>query len=120
MSHDNFAQRLVYMANQIGKFFASHAAEEAIIGIENHFRKFWDPRMRSRILAHLDAGGEGLDDYPRQAVANLRGAADAERQAGTVEGNPALSGAKLATGEDRQKPSHEAEPMIPDEVARQG
>jgi formate dehydrogenase subunit delta len=63
--------KLVYMANQIGKFFAAQGAG-AVPGIADHIAKFWDPRMRAAILAHLDAGGAGLDDLPRQAIANLR------------------------------------------------
>ncbi|TBR27213.1 MAG: formate dehydrogenase, partial [Reyranella sp.] len=35
-------------------------------------RKFWDPRMRAAIVAHLDKGGEGLDDAVRQAVLRLK------------------------------------------------
>jgi formate dehydrogenase subunit delta len=124
MSHNDLDHRLVYMANQIGKFFASMPSHKAAVGIENHLRKFWEPRMRERIIAYLDKGGDGLDEYPRQAVMNLRshaGMQDAESSvsgAGNVQGNPALSGAKLATGEDRGKRSTEAEPMIPDSVAR--
>ena len=38
--------RLVYMANQIGKFFEVQRADEVVPGIANHIRKFWDPRMR--------------------------------------------------------------------------
>ncbi len=26
-----------------------------------HINKFWDPRMRAVLVAHLDKGGEGLD-----------------------------------------------------------
>ena len=39
--------RLVYMANQIGKFFASQGRDKAVPGIADHIRKFWDPRMRA-------------------------------------------------------------------------
>lgn len=72
MSHETSADKLVYMANQIGKFFASQGAEEAIDGTLVHIRKFWDPRMRSAIIAHLDAGGEGLDPPVRKAIERLR------------------------------------------------
>ena len=48
--------RLVYMANQIGKFFHSQPQGSAVPGIADHIRKFWDPRMRKQIFAHLDAG----------------------------------------------------------------
>ena len=44
--------RLVYMANQIGKFFEVQRADEVVPGIANHIRKFWDPRMREAIFAY--------------------------------------------------------------------
>ena len=68
MSHD----KLVYMANQIGKFFASQGADKAVAGAAEHLAKFWDPRMRAAIIAHLDAGGVGLDPPVREAVDRLR------------------------------------------------
>ena len=64
--------KLVYMANQIGKFFVSQGAEQAVPGIADHLKKFWDPRMRAQILKHLDAGGAGLDPPVRAAVEQLR------------------------------------------------
>jgi formate dehydrogenase subunit delta len=63
--------KLVYMANQIGKFFASQGEAQAVAGIANHLEKFWDPRMRRAITAHLEAGGAGLDPLVRRAVAAL-------------------------------------------------
>jgi hypothetical protein len=47
-------------------------AEPAVPGIAEHIRKFWDPRMRSAILAHLDAGGAGLDPDVRDAIEALK------------------------------------------------
>ena len=51
----------VYMANQIGKFFTSQGPDRAVAGNPEHIAKFWDPRMRAAIFAHLDAGRRGLD-----------------------------------------------------------
>jgi formate dehydrogenase subunit delta len=64
--------KLVYMANQIGTFFKSQGADTASTRIAEHIVKFWDPRMRKAIIAHLDAGGAGLDSAARQAVETLR------------------------------------------------
>ena len=64
--------KLVYMANQIGKFFKSQSEDAAVKGTAEHIKKFWDPRMRNAIFAHLDAGGEGLDPYVRKAIESLR------------------------------------------------
>ncbi|MBU6261057.1 MAG: formate dehydrogenase subunit delta [Burkholderiales bacterium] len=52
---------LVLMANRIGEFFAAMPdRDEAGREIAQHLRKFWEPRMRRALLAHLDAGGAGL------------------------------------------------------------
>jgi formate dehydrogenase subunit delta len=64
--------KLVYMANQIGKFFVTQGEKGAVEGIATHIRKFWEPRMRKQILAHLEAGGAGLDPPVRKAVETLR------------------------------------------------
>jgi formate dehydrogenase subunit delta len=68
-------EKLVYMANQIGKFFASQGEKKAVSGIADHIRKFWEPRMRIAILAHLEAGGVGLDPLVKKAVASLNAVA---------------------------------------------
>jgi formate dehydrogenase subunit delta len=60
------------MANQIGKFFTSQGPGIAATGIAEHIAKFWDPRMRSAIFAHLEAGGAGLDPVVREAIDKLR------------------------------------------------
>jgi formate dehydrogenase subunit delta len=66
--------KLVYMANQIDKFFASQGHDKAVAAVAEHLTKFWDPRMRAAIIAHLDAGGAGLDILAREAVVKLRAA----------------------------------------------
>jgi formate dehydrogenase subunit delta len=71
MSHDP-ADRLVYMANQIGKFFQSQGHDQAVSGVAEHIHKFWDPRMRKTIFAHLDAGGAGLDPNVLEALLKLQ------------------------------------------------
>jgi len=64
--------KLVTMANQIGKFFVSQGGADTAAGIATHIRKFWEPRMRAAILAHLEAGGTGLDPAVRAAIESLR------------------------------------------------
>ena len=67
------AERLVQMANDIGHFFAAEPKRsDAIAGIAGHIQRFWDPRMRRQIAAHLAAGGEGLEDLTREAIATLK------------------------------------------------
>ncbi|MEM5326872.1 formate dehydrogenase subunit delta [Paraburkholderia sp. JHI2823] len=53
------ADHLIDMANQIGMFFESLPdREEALTGIAEHIRKFWEPRMRRTLLAALDSEGK--------------------------------------------------------------
>ena len=71
MSHDG---KLVYMANQIGKFFASQGEARAIDGVATHLRKFWDPHMRAELIAQWrDGRAAALDPWPRAAVERLAG-----------------------------------------------
>jgi formate dehydrogenase subunit delta len=72
MSSHSTDDKLVYMANQIGTFFVTQDGVNAAERIAEHIRKFWDPRMRSAIIAHLDAGGEGLNPSSRKAIEMLR------------------------------------------------
>lgn len=65
-------ERLVYMANQIGRFFATQGEDAAVSGTLEHLRHFWDPRMRDEIIAYLAAGGDGLDPNVRAAVMRLK------------------------------------------------
>ena len=74
MQHDatlSTHDKLIYMANQIAKFFAAEGEDAAVAGTADHLAKFWDPRMRALIVAHLGAGGAGLDPIARAAVAHL-------------------------------------------------
>lgn len=64
--------KLLYMANQIGKFFAHEGESQAAQSVATHLRRYWDPRMRRAILAHYDAGGAGLDPIVYRAVASLK------------------------------------------------
>lgn len=63
---------LVKMANDIADYFASEPDRAAAArGVAQHLRRFWEPRMRRRIAAHLDAGGEGLGELARAGVRAL-------------------------------------------------
>jgi formate dehydrogenase subunit delta len=51
---------LVHMANQIGEFFSAYPDRaEALDGIANHIRKFWEPRMRLKLFESIDQGETG-------------------------------------------------------------
>jgi formate dehydrogenase subunit delta len=67
-------QHLVQMANQIGAFFKAEPDRAAALdAIALHIRRFWDPRMRSQILAWLDEhAGEGLSEIVAEAIRSNR------------------------------------------------
>jgi formate dehydrogenase subunit delta len=65
-------ERLVRMANDIGRFFQAepdHAT--AVEGVASHLKRFWDPRMRKEIVTYAQGGGAGLLDLVREAVMQL-------------------------------------------------
>jgi formate dehydrogenase subunit delta len=65
-------ENLVQMINQIEAFFSAEEDREvAIEGIHNHVARFWEPRMRRLILAHLAAGGQGLGPLASAALQRL-------------------------------------------------
>lgn len=64
--------KLVRMTNQIAEELGHQQGANAAHATADHLRRFWDPRMREQIVAHLDAGGEGLSAAGRDAVALLR------------------------------------------------
>jgi formate dehydrogenase subunit delta len=65
-------EHLVSMANDIGNFFDSEVGQkEAPASIALHISRYWDPRMRSQIIAHVSSGGEGLQPTALAAVKTL-------------------------------------------------
>lgn len=64
------ADRLIKMANQIGAFFeAMPDAEQAAAGVADHIGKFWEPRMRQSLEAHIAAHGDAaLTPIVRRAL----------------------------------------------------
>ncbi len=72
-------KKLIYMANQIGKFFEAQKHADPAKGIADHLAHFWDPRMRAKIISHLEQGGAGLDPDVKAAV-RLLAATDFSRR----------------------------------------
>ena len=64
-------ENMVHMANQIALFFNSYPREEAIAGVADHLKRFWEPRMRKQIVAYAAEGGAGLHELVREAVQRL-------------------------------------------------
>ena len=65
-------EKLVMMANQIAAFFAVQGEERAVPQIAGHIEKFWDPRMRNAMAAHVAASGAGLNPLARAALETLK------------------------------------------------
>jgi formate dehydrogenase subunit delta len=65
-------ERLVAMANDIAAFFDAEPDKAvAAEGVRFHISRFWDPRMRREIIAHVLAGGEGLCTTALSAIKAL-------------------------------------------------
>lgn len=63
---------LVKMANQIEDFFRSEPDRTAAIAdIASHLKRFWDPRMRTYLIRHVEQGGAGLGELATLAVKRL-------------------------------------------------
>jgi formate dehydrogenase subunit delta len=61
-------KKLVYMANQIGDFFKSYPHDQAVKGISEHIKKFWDPRMLKQIYAIIQKPDHGLRPNSLEAL----------------------------------------------------
>jgi formate dehydrogenase subunit delta len=68
---------MVHKANQIALFFAAYPHDEAVAGVADHLKKFWEPRMKRQIIAYVESGGAGLQELVPEAVRRL----EAEMQA---------------------------------------
>lgn len=62
------AETMIHNANQIALYFASYPHEEAVAGILDHLKKFWERRMKDQIIAYVAHGGAGLHELVVEAV----------------------------------------------------
>jgi formate dehydrogenase subunit delta len=62
---------MIHNANQIALYFATFPREEAIAGVADHLKKFWERRMLAQIYQYVDAGGAGLHELVIEAVHRL-------------------------------------------------
>jgi formate dehydrogenase subunit delta len=69
------AANLIKMANQIGSFFSTMPDhEQAVADLASHLKRFWAPRMRQALLAHIDqTEGAGLSPIVMEAVSRHGG-----------------------------------------------
>jgi formate dehydrogenase subunit delta len=84
-------QHLIKMANNIGSFFEAEPDKaEAVKGVADHIKNFWDPRMRRQIFNYLDEHeGAGLSEIALNALRTHR-----QRLVGGFEGSNSQKGAK--------------------------
>ncbi len=65
-------EHLVSMANDISHFFdGEYGVKDSPPNIATHITRYWDPRMRKEIIAHVAAGGAGLTPTALAAVRTL-------------------------------------------------
>ena len=88
---------LIKMANEIGDFFTGTTdPQQAARDVANHLKRYWDPRMRTQMLAYYEQRqGAGLTDVAKNAVGLLYAAGKAAPGAppGSIPAGPA-AGAK--------------------------
>lgn len=63
--------RLITMANQIASFFEPYSEDEAVEGVEQHIKSFWEPRMREQLQTVLTDHPDRLLPVVRKAAARL-------------------------------------------------
>jgi formate dehydrogenase subunit delta len=65
-------EHLVSMANDISHFFdGEYGTQDSPSNIALHISRYWDPRMRTQIIAHAAQGGAGLTPTALAAVKTL-------------------------------------------------
>lgn len=62
---------LARMSSQIAAFFEPYPEEEAAEGVLDHFLKFWDPSMRTELVAIRRAGTPVLHPLVARAADRL-------------------------------------------------
>ena len=66
-------KRLVGMVNDIARFYTAEPDREvALDEIASHITRFWDPRMRRALAAHVATGGEGLAELALEAATRVK------------------------------------------------
>jgi len=58
--------RLIRMANQIAAYFSAYPHEEAVSGVTDHLKQFWEPRMLIAIKDHVAFYPDRVDTIEEQ------------------------------------------------------
>jgi formate dehydrogenase subunit delta len=64
----------IRMATEIAAQFKELPTDEGAAAIAGHVRRFWDPRMRARLIDEVGHGGEDCDPLVVAAVRVLESA----------------------------------------------
>ncbi|HYB90516.1 MAG TPA: formate dehydrogenase subunit delta [Candidatus Binataceae bacterium] len=71
--------RLVKMANGIGAYFEAYPdRQQAVNGVADHLRRFWEPRMRRELVDYIRRGDGSLRKVVLEAAAILEKEAAAD------------------------------------------
>ena len=62
----------IRMINNIAAHFGYLRAEQAATAVAEHIKRFWDPRMKQRLLLLVDTDTTDLDPVAVTAAALLR------------------------------------------------
>ena len=65
------SELMVHNANQIALYFSSYPHDEAVAGVLDHIKKYWERRMRQQIIDYVAIGGTGLHELALEAVKRL-------------------------------------------------
>lgn len=74
-------RKLARMAGQIAEFFKAWPREQAADAVASHINQFWPGRMRADLLALAASGGEDLHPLVVMALARVRPASQARKDA---------------------------------------
>ena len=77
-------EKLVYMANQIARNFEALGHDHAVAATEDHLLKYWDPRMKARILALAAEHAGALGATASAALSRLREGVEPAPQTGAT------------------------------------
>ncbi len=68
----NSPTSMIHRANQIALFFASYPHAQAVDGVTDHLKRFWERRMHQQLHSYIAHGGEGLHPLVLEAAQRLQ------------------------------------------------
>ena len=59
---------MVHRVNEIARFWEAYPHDEAVAGVADHIRKFWEPRFRRQLVEYAGGAGTGLRPLALEAI----------------------------------------------------